>query len=588
MKNLSIYLIFNLLIAFPFFYGCAEKDTDDLISSITITGKVVDKETGKAIADCEVKLNSEQFVRTKSDGSFSITNGEGKGSYTLTFSANGYAPREITKNVTNQSKLNFGTVQLEAAVVTLKGVVTDKESGNAIEGVRIQLDSEKFVTTGADGKFTLLTENLRESYAVSLYAVGYKNKIETRQASAQKEIDFGTIQIESSSTVSELKTIIINGKTVYILSADVGELMTSGQAKSSAEHLTAFGFSTWRLPNADELNQIYLKKDEIGGFYEDYYWSSDTYNGHCQHFGTGAQSKYQESGRARFVMDEPYISIDQQAIEVSQDGGYFDFTINSNTTGWAVYSDSPSWCLVDGDVAIIDSYTKTLRVSYPENLSGAERKATIHVGGLLATGPFEYSFVITQEAGFTEFVEEFNDNSNNWEEDTQFNWDIKVKDGFYYMKVTGDAAYGSAINIPGLDELSSTDDYEIEVRFTYKSIPSTKFEGMFGLVWDYEEIPSFAGDYVYVSKYTGSLKPYIEKTNIKTFNTVSNNDINVPLYDDGNTWNTLKVVKSGSYMQVVLNNSNQFSFSRRTLYNKVGFYVELGEYKIDYLKITKK
>ena len=48
----------------------------------------------------------------------------------------------------------------------------------------------------------------------------------------------------------------------------------------------------WRLPTKEELNLIYQNKDEIGGFANDYYWSSTEYTSDSawgQYFGNGRQ-----------------------------------------------------------------------------------------------------------------------------------------------------------------------------------------------------------------------------------------------------------------------------------------------------------
>lgn len=56
--------------------------------------------------------------------------------------------------------------------------------------------------------------------------------------------------------------------------------------------LTAYGYSDWYLPAKDELNEIYLNKDLIGGFSPYYYWSStedDFIYAWYQYFGNGYQ-----------------------------------------------------------------------------------------------------------------------------------------------------------------------------------------------------------------------------------------------------------------------------------------------------------
>jgi len=49
-------------------------------------------------------------------------------------------------------------------------------------------------------------------------------------------------------------------------------------------------FLDWRLPTKDELNMMYLKKDAIGGFTDNYYWSStefDSISAWIQYFRNG-------------------------------------------------------------------------------------------------------------------------------------------------------------------------------------------------------------------------------------------------------------------------------------------------------------
>jgi len=48
----------------------------------------------------------------------------------------------------------------------------------------------------------------------------------------------------------------------------------------------------WRLPTKDEFNLIYENKDEIGGFGDNFYWSSTEVNNSSvcgQNFGNGIQ-----------------------------------------------------------------------------------------------------------------------------------------------------------------------------------------------------------------------------------------------------------------------------------------------------------
>ena len=51
----------------------------------------------------------------------------------------------------------------------------------------------------------------------------------------------------------------------------------------------------WHLPSKNELSWLYEQKSVVGGFANNYYWSSTEYNSYTtwgQHFGNGSQSNY--------------------------------------------------------------------------------------------------------------------------------------------------------------------------------------------------------------------------------------------------------------------------------------------------------
>ena len=53
---------------------------------------------------------------------------------------------------------------------------------------------------------------------------------------------------------------------------------TAGIAAQLCGDLVLGGYSDWYLPSKDELNQLYINKDLIGGFTGDEYWSSTEYS----------------------------------------------------------------------------------------------------------------------------------------------------------------------------------------------------------------------------------------------------------------------------------------------------------------------
>ena len=82
-------------------------------------------------------------------------------------------------------------------------------------------------------------------------------------------------------------------------------------AATACMDYTHLGFDDWFLPSKDELNLMYIQlyKKGLGGFANDYYWSSSedsnskyTNNAWLQHFGNGgAQDSYYGRGRSHRV-----------------------------------------------------------------------------------------------------------------------------------------------------------------------------------------------------------------------------------------------------------------------------------------------
>jgi hypothetical protein len=63
-------------------------------------------------------------------------------------------------------------------------------------------------------------------------------------------------------------------------------------AAKACDDFSLDNYTDWFLPSRDELNQMYIQRDAIGGFSARYYWSSsqyDKYTGYMQDFGTGSQ-----------------------------------------------------------------------------------------------------------------------------------------------------------------------------------------------------------------------------------------------------------------------------------------------------------
>jgi hypothetical protein len=75
----------------------------------------------------------------------------------------------------------------------------------------------------------------------------------------------------------------------------VADCTTEGIAAKLCSDLVLNGFSDWYLPSKDELNKLYLNSAAIGGFNNNFYWSSSEFTGEqawSQRIGDGSQSNH--------------------------------------------------------------------------------------------------------------------------------------------------------------------------------------------------------------------------------------------------------------------------------------------------------
>jgi|TARA_R100000501_G_C2611582_1_gene106070 hypothetical protein len=86
----------------------------------------------------------------------------------------------------------------------------------------------------------------------------------------------------------DFKTIKIGD--LEVMTEDLGRMTWDDAVKACAD----LG-DGWRLPTKDELNILYENKDKIGGFANNYYWSStevDNDDAWVQYFNGGIQFSY--------------------------------------------------------------------------------------------------------------------------------------------------------------------------------------------------------------------------------------------------------------------------------------------------------
>ncbi len=84
----------------------------------------------------------------------------------------------------------------------------------------------------------------------------------------------------------------------------LADCATAGIAADIADDYGLNGYTDWFLPSKDELNELYLNKDVVGGFAGDFYWSSSEVNSDAawyQIFGDGNQYTAGKHGKLRNV-----------------------------------------------------------------------------------------------------------------------------------------------------------------------------------------------------------------------------------------------------------------------------------------------
>ena len=104
----------------------------------------------------------------------------------------------------------------------------------------------------------------------------------------------------------------------YVVTGATGTAIGTGQANTTAivekqgagsyaaklchDLTVGGGYNDWFLPSKYELNKLYINRVAIGGFPDDYYWSSSegsAYTAWAQGFGSGSQSNDGKDGTSR-------------------------------------------------------------------------------------------------------------------------------------------------------------------------------------------------------------------------------------------------------------------------------------------------
>jgi hypothetical protein len=175
----------------------------------TVSGKVTDSITGKALARVSVNIGSGQTIRratTDTSGSYSIS-GVAGGSQTITASLTGYISKSVTVNITSSTPVTQN-IALNAIVETsVKGKITDSISGEAVSGVVVLIGTGMRAlrdTTGSDGSYAF-DSVLSGPQTISVSKNGYLPKTITVSLSGTPNVqDIAINKIVATTVVGKV------------------------------------------------------------------------------------------------------------------------------------------------------------------------------------------------------------------------------------------------------------------------------------------------------------------------------------------------------------------------------------------------
>ncbi|MDZ7729951.1 MAG: carboxypeptidase regulatory-like domain-containing protein [Natrialbaceae archaeon] len=119
----------------------------------SISGTITDADTGAAIDNASVTLETGQTATTGATGAYTITNVV-PGTYNLTADHADYAPNTTSVTVGPNGSVT-ADLALSAQNGTVSGTITDAQTGAAIDNASVSLETGRTATTDATGAYTI-------------------------------------------------------------------------------------------------------------------------------------------------------------------------------------------------------------------------------------------------------------------------------------------------------------------------------------------------------------------------------------------------------------------------------------------------
>ncbi|TAL46035.1 MAG: hypothetical protein EPN89_11180 [Methylovulum sp.] len=221
----------------------------------TVTGHVVDQNSGLPLGGVLVSTGNGQSVLTGADGGF-LYQGIAPGTYSVGFTLAGYIDADRTGSLNAGQQVDLGTVGMTAAqdVAIVAGVVTSAANNQPLAGVAVTLSGSSNATTLTDtaGAYRLVVPP--GSFTVMVSAPGFLDATATATLAAGSTLTLSPgLTVASSappSTTSVYGTVVDASTGQPLTGVDVavsgGTLRTVSDA-SGTFSLVNLASDTWEL-----------------------------------------------------------------------------------------------------------------------------------------------------------------------------------------------------------------------------------------------------------------------------------------------------------------------------------------------------
>ncbi len=177
------------------------------------------------------------------------------------------------------------------AETEIVGTVVEKSTNSPLQDIKVQVTDGNRIhastTTGSDGTFQMKVNfnEVNDNYYLLLDgSPDLPSKQEVLRGMGKEVYDYKTLVLYDQAPIdmyNSLPTFTFSGHT-YRVAPPAPTPLEFYDAENYCKNLTLL-YSDWRLPTKDELHEMYLRRNSIGGFNSGKWWSS-TKGGQSQYY----------------------------------------------------------------------------------------------------------------------------------------------------------------------------------------------------------------------------------------------------------------------------------------------------------------